>query len=248
MALRPFKAEQKNQNETINQNPINTDQENCEGNWDLILKINRYYQAISTTMLSCFVDVLELCLAYTCMEATTRYRKYVENLLRKMGGTENKVELKRVVLICQDLKRYFHHVNQFGSEYFLCWFCMIVPWMSFRITESFPGMKGSSLDVLLYNYVFIFIYAVALLFAAETRRQVEMLVDLVHEAAFQNDDSSPANKTFMYNIKHIVKDVGLKGGNFFQYSYGFLGSTIGFVIAYAFFVFQFRVDSKFSRA
>ncbi|CAL8133727.1 unnamed protein product [Orchesella dallaii] len=253
MSICPLKAMQKNHNVTLhgkNPNPLNIDDGNdWEENWGFIMTPIRYFQSISASILSNFVDVLELCLAYTCMEVTTNYQKYMENCIRKMSQTQNKVEFQQFINICQDLKMYFHHVNRFCSEHFLCWFCMLVPWMSFRITESFPGMKGISLEALLYNYAFIITYAVALLFAAETRRQesAEIMIDLVHDIVFQKDASSPSAKAFMYNIEHIVKDVGLKGGHFFQYSYGFLGSTIGFVIAYSFFVFQFRVESNSSQ-
>lgn len=73
------------------------------------------------------------------------------------------------------LQEYFDGLNRVGNEFFLLSLCLLIPWTSFRLTDSLP--KGSKYDasevvVKVYNWIVFVFYALIMYFAAETKRQV----------------------------------------------------------------------------
>ncbi|CAL8116252.1 unnamed protein product [Orchesella dallaii] len=112
--------------------------------------------------------------------------------------------------MAKSLKDFFSDLNSFASGFVCSWFCMSVRTLSYNIVQSLPGVT-----------------------------QVDRFKDIICEriAAQDSIGSSKSNVSFYKNFQFIewtLKDCGLRGGNFFQFSYSFLGSTIGLVVAYAF--------------
>ncbi|CAL8116359.1 unnamed protein product [Orchesella dallaii] len=72
-----------------------------------------------------------------------------------------------------DIRDYFQYLNQFASGFFLAWFSMVVPKLSYSVIESVPGVHNVHPFRIFHNRIVIVLYGFALLTCAEVRRQGE---------------------------------------------------------------------------
>ncbi|CAL8116285.1 unnamed protein product [Orchesella dallaii] len=75
--------------------------------------------------------------------------------------------------------------------------------------------------------------------------QIENFRSAVNETVFQEDpDLVAGGRGVMKKVKHYMQECGVRGGRFFIFSYGFMGSTVGLVVAYAFLLLQLHISAS----
>ncbi|CAL8102440.1 unnamed protein product [Orchesella dallaii] len=192
------------------------------------------------------VETLVLILAISSYEITKSYAKSAANIREEVEsrrGLDRADLFQKYGLIAKKLKAYFGGLNDFGSGFYFAWFCMIVPWLSFRPLET---LRHDAFPyTFMFNWTFILIYIIILGCCAEARRQCELLNEFTQESAYElNSVAGEEIWTTLKYVKYAVSQCGVKGGRFFQFSYGFLGNTIGLIIAYSLLFIQFHSVDK----
>ncbi|CAL8116363.1 unnamed protein product [Orchesella dallaii] len=193
----------------------------------LPLKIFSYLQTILTigghVSVVCALSIL----AYdTTKKFIERAQKYCEQNSTSLISFE--YMRQGHIQLAQELKEYFEIVNGFGGGFFLSWFCLGVPWISYNLVQSLPGVNILQRNVLLLNWSIMLFYAFQMVYIAGARKQVEKLRDIHYEAVLQlaDDPFSPEKGNSLDEIDFLLRNVGLWGGKFFMVSFTFLGSEV----------------------
>ncbi|CAL8102437.1 unnamed protein product [Orchesella dallaii] len=159
--------------------------------------------------------------------------------------------------IAERLQHFFATLNSLGSSIILNWFCMCVPWVSRKLVDSMPGtgadLVGESMLTSLtkinknvigqmYYWSFIGLYLVIMIICAEIRKECENIKRESKRIILKYDPELTMGKAALFTIQHALENVGINGGFFFNFSYSFLGSTAGLVVAYSFLALQLRLN------
>ncbi|CAL8116249.1 unnamed protein product [Orchesella dallaii] len=207
----------------------------------LPLKIFSYLQTILTigghVSVVCTLSIL----AYdTTKKFIERAEKYCEQNSTSLISFADVRQCH--IQLAQELKEYFEIVNGFGGGFFLSWFCLGVPWISYNLVQSLPGVNILQRNVLLLNWSIMLFYAFQMVYIAGARKQVEKLRDIHYEAVLQlADPFSPEKRNSLDEIDFLLRNVGLWGGKFFMVSFTFLGSVITFIIHFTAIFFQSKL-------
>lgn len=110
---------------------------------------------------------------YAAAKEAAHESKHGRKFISKTSTDDIEYHLKKM----HSLQQYFDGLNRVGNKFFLLSLCLLIPWTSFRLTDSLPrtGNINVTSEVVLtktYNwFVFIF-YSAIMYFAAETKRRV----------------------------------------------------------------------------
>ncbi|CAL8094171.1 unnamed protein product [Orchesella dallaii] len=182
---------------------------------------------------NCF-EIFVLLMIVSGYELTRGLAIYSENLLKRSIHNPRSINVSDVnciLKVVEELHEFFCELNKFGSGFFIRVFCLMVPWISYRLLDSLPGVTSSVFADMIYNWAFFFLYGSILMLAAEIKKQGDLFRDNIITVLYKIaidlncERLTQTSSTIMSAyIQHAVKDVCLKGGPFFNFSYGFIGS------------------------
>lgn len=110
---------------------------------------------------------------YVAAKEAAHESKHSRKLISKTSTDDIEYHLKKM----HSLQQYFDGLNRVGNKFFLLSLCLLIPWTSFRLTDSLPskGNKYVASEVVLvkvYNWLVFIFYSAIMYFAAETKRRV----------------------------------------------------------------------------
>ncbi len=139
--------------------------------WSILIKITSLPQLY---IFQC-VDSMLLLISVTSLNTASYLLKEARNIRNRDGESFScqAVEYqykKEYVDISKRFQAYFTKLNDFFSGFFIAWFCMIVPWFSFRPLHAL-ALQSFSLT-LIHNWTLMVLYIVILGCCSEARRMV----------------------------------------------------------------------------
>ncbi|CAL8133737.1 unnamed protein product [Orchesella dallaii] len=228
--------------------------------WSMrIYKAASLVSLVTYTLLTTFVDSYVAILAISGYNQVTRSFASLHNLIQwKMAENQWKLgDFSCLIEIAEKLERFFKSLNLIGCHIILTWFCMLVPWVSCYMVEKLPGTGidrgGESIltkltmlnkrvigQIFYWSYIALYIGILGL--CAEIKKECDHMKRKMKKIILQYDPKIRNGKAAFVQIEHLLKNVGIHGGFFFTFSYSFLGSTAGLVMAYSFLSLQLRLN------
>lgn len=136
--------------------------------------------------ISNFIDLLLLTTALCAYQTISEYSRFMENL-KKWSLSEKRWQqgdVSCLVVTARKIEHFFDQLNLVVSRVCQCWFLSIIPWMSFKFMDYFPGsliVKTSSSKFaihMVYYWSYIFLYAVSLFCLVEAKRKVSKIIHI----------------------------------------------------------------------
>ncbi len=132
------------------------------------------YNALETLVLVLAIS------GYAAAKEAAHESEHSRKFVSKTSTDDIEYHLKKM----HSLQQYFDGLNRVGNKFFLLSLCLLVPWTSFRLTDSLPsrGNKYAGSEVVLvkvYNWLVFVFYSGIMYFAAETKRRVNIFKDIL---------------------------------------------------------------------
>ncbi|CAL8102430.1 unnamed protein product [Orchesella dallaii] len=222
--------------------------------YDGALGIGIFMSIFLTNFMDTYVAILVLS-GYNQIRSSVHYLDQLRQ--RKTTEIQWKIgEFSCLVEISKKLQQYFKSLNLIGSPIILPWFCALVPWVSYKLVISLPGTDIIQKDSLLssftklnqhvidqvFYWAYFGLYLGILVLSAEIKRECDDLKRVMKEMILQYDPKLFKGKAALVQIEQLLGNVGIHGGYFFNFSYRFLGSAAGLIVAYAFLALQLRLN------
>ncbi|CAL8133741.1 unnamed protein product [Orchesella dallaii] len=202
---------------------------------------------LTSTLLTTFVDTYVVILALSGYNQVKSSAASIENLVQwKMAENLWKLgDFSCLIDVAEKLERFFISLNMIGSHIILTWFCMLVPWVSYKILDSLPGtssdlgsesvlvtLTGADKRVIgqIYYWVYIVLYLGILVLCAEIKRECNNIKCNMKRLILKYNPSVTTGRAALVKIEHFLENVGVHGGFFFTFSYSFLGSVISGIV------------------
>ncbi|CAL8133739.1 unnamed protein product [Orchesella dallaii] len=210
-------------------------------------------------LLTTFVDTYVAILAISGYNQVKTSATSLDNQIQwKMAENQWKLgDFACLIDVAEKLERFFKSLNLIGSHIILTWFCMLVPWVSYKILDSLPGtssdlgresilvtLTGADKRVIgqVYYWAYIVLYLWILVLCSEIKKECDSIKRNMKRIILQYDPSFTTGRSVFVKIEHFLENVGVHGGFFFTFSYSFLGSIVGLVVAYTFLSLQLRLN------
>ncbi|CAL8102482.1 unnamed protein product [Orchesella dallaii] len=219
-----------------------------------LLQATQHVGLLVGIMLSNFVDTYVALLAISGYDIV---RKTVTGLeyLRKSSNAKKQWQngdFSNLIDIAERLETFFDSLNSIGSPIILNWFCILVTWASHKLLDSLPGSSrdfaGSEVTLwsswinMLNYWLYFGMYILTLVLCAETKRECDNIHRTIKQIVVQYDPNLMYGKGVLLRIKLAFDNVGIHGGYFFKFSYSFIGSAAGLVVAYTFLALQLQLS------
>lgn len=139
--------------------------------WSILITIIRLpqlyiFQCLDIILLLTSVTSLKTA-SYLLTEARKVRKRDGENFLCQASEDQYK---KEYVVISKRFQAYFTKLNEFCSGFYIAWFCMIVPWFSFRPLHAL-ALQSFSLT-LIHNWTLMVLHIVIWGCCSEAKRMV----------------------------------------------------------------------------
>ncbi|CAL8116282.1 unnamed protein product [Orchesella dallaii] len=232
----------------------------AQGDWNLYLyEIATLVGYVASVLLTNFIDTFITILALSGYNMVRKCSASLEEL-KKWDVAQKQWkqgDFSCLIDIAKKLQHFFTTLNSLGSSVILNWFCMCVPWVSYKLVGGFPGsgteLVGESVLTLLttvdkqvigliYYWSFIGLYLGIMVLCSEIRRECDNIKREMKRIILQYDPKLRKGKAALCHVEHALENVGIHGGFFFNFSYSFLGSAAGLIVAYAFLALQLRLN------
>ncbi|CAL8102479.1 unnamed protein product [Orchesella dallaii] len=211
---------------------------------------------LTGVVLSNFFDTYTTILAISGYDVINKTVTTLDNLKKESIGKMQwqNGDFSGLIDIAERLETFFDSLNSVGSHITLNWFCILVAWVSHRLIDSLPGTsqdfaKSEVAFVnpwmnMLHYWLYFGLYTLTLVLCAEVKRKCDHIHRTMKSIIIQHDSKLIHGKGALARIDLTLENVGIHGGFFFKFSYSFIGSAAGLVVAYTFLSLQLQLGSR----